>query len=246
MEGLDLEQAVGAGGRLDQIRQHRRERRVEADEERPIALLREPPRLLGGEHRLAGPGTADDRGPPLRPQRVQQAVLALGQAHDLALAADDLVAEHRVQLERLGQRRDEQVDRRSGPARRVSARPLQSSNARSRKARSSRRPSSVSRKVDWSAMRSTSTSGPRRPSRPRHRVELDVREGDGLTGDRVQAGRPVRQFAKLADQRVPAVGGLLERRSRQAFAGAPAAGPVASDLAGLDLDARGSRGPGRR
>ncbi len=45
--------------------------------------------------------------------------------------------------------------------------PLQASNARSTKLPSSARPASVSTKVDWSAIRSASTSGPSRPSRPR-------------------------------------------------------------------------------
>ena len=53
--------------------------------------------------------------------------------------------------------------------------------------------------------------------------ELGVRERDGVAGDRVEPGRPVRELAQLGDEAVVAVGGLLERRAIELAAAGPPA-----------------------
>ena len=67
--------------------------------------------------------------------------------------------------------------------------------------------------------------------------EVDVRERDGVAGDRVESGLPGRQLLELGDEAVVAVGGLLERRPGELVVpGPPAPEAVAADGPGLDLD----------
>ena len=78
---------------------------------------------------------------------------------------------------------------------------------------------------------------PEQPKRALHRLELDVRQGDGLACDRDEPRRPIGQLGELLDQGIAAVGGLLERTPRKfASAGPPPTRTVPSDPAGLHLD----------
>jgi hypothetical protein len=67
--------------------------------------------------------------------------------------------------------------------------------------------------------------------------EVDVGQGDGVAGDRMEAPRRVGQLGQLAHERVHARRRLLERvRAQLVAARVPAAVRVPSDLAGLDLE----------
>ena len=60
--------------------------------------------------------------------------------------------------------------------------------------------------------------------------QVDVRERDGVAGDRVESGLPGRQLLELGDEAVVAVGGLLERRPGELVVpGPPAPEAVAAD-----------------
>jgi hypothetical protein len=66
------------------------EEEVEADQENPEALLRQPARLLGGEERLARAPEASDRGAPLACQQVKDAVLLFGESQEFPLLLRDI------------------------------------------------------------------------------------------------------------------------------------------------------------
>jgi hypothetical protein len=221
---------------VHRLGEHPGERRVEAHEQRLVALAGQPPGLLGGEHRLAGSCAADDRGAPDAPEHRQGAVLALGQADHLRLGAGDLVAQHGLQLDRLGHRGDEQVDRgltgRPGVGR--AAPELE------RAIEEGRQLVPAGLRVDEHRLVGDQVGvhiGPEQADAVAHRVELDVGEGDRLACDRVHAGGPVGQLAELPDQGTTAIAGLLERAAGQSVrAGPPGSMVIATDLAGLDLD----------
>jgi hypothetical protein len=68
------------------------------------------PRLLGGQHRLAGARATDDRRTPNAAQGAQELVLRGRQLDDVGMAGCDLVPQHRADLERLDHRRAQQLD----------------------------------------------------------------------------------------------------------------------------------------
>ena len=189
-----MEPAGPLGDLARLVREQPRQRRVEADEQRLVALAREPAGLLDREHRLAGPGTADDRRPPHAAQHVEGRELLVGQLDDLAFAVGDLAAEQRPKLERRGDGR-----------RRAARRPWRRALAWRRRttARSTDRPSRAAAGCAAACVASSglvedelgvgvgADQGRRVEAR-----EVDVGERDGVAGDRVEAGLPGRQLAR--------------------------------------------------
>ena len=217
--------------------EHPRERGVEADEQRREALAGEASSLLRGEHRLAGPGPTDDRRPADAAERVQQLVLRLRSAARPRPRRRRSRGAASTDLERLDQGRARSRSMAARPGAGAPGLALHSANARSRNARAPRPPSSSSTNDDWSAMRSCSASSPSSPSRPRIVSRSTL---GNATASPAIGFRPAGQSgssSSLRTQRVPVVGGLLERRPIERF------GPahqrpvlVAPDLAGLDLE----------
>ena len=240
VEGRNGQETGGSGGRLGLGREHPRQRRVEADEERPEAFAGEASGLLDGEHRLAGPGTSDDARPADAAEHVERPDLALGQLDDLALALDELVAKQGMELDRRGDEVAE--DRDTLLARWSRARPRAAPFAAPEfeglfqpRPQVGRR--AVTRQEPWliedeirvhvraQRREAESTTGTR---------QVNGRQGDTLTRGRSQAGLPLGQFEQLLDEVVPAGRCLLERRPIEL----PLAGPPPTEVVAV-----GSRRP---
>ena len=88
------------GGQVGLVGDRARQRLVEADEERLVALRGELPCLLDRHERLAAAGAALDRGATLPPQDPQDVQLVLGRREERPLAGLDVAAKERPQLDR--------------------------------------------------------------------------------------------------------------------------------------------------
>ena len=216
------------------VEQQPRERRVEAHEQRVEALAS---RAASPWRSRASscPSRRHRRGrPPRSAQRVEQVQLLVGQPHDLAVAVGDLAR---------------RSDRSSSGEVIIAGR--------------SSTPLTPGPRFDAACPQLEATIDPLaqlpvalRVGRQERLVEdqlrvgvgahqdlrveagqVDVRERDGVAGDRVEPRLPGRELLELGDQAVVAVGRLLERGAVElADTRPPATLAVAPDRAGLDLD----------
>ena len=216
------------------VEQQPRERRVEAHEQGVEALGRELLRLGDGEHRLARPGATDDGRPPRVAQRVQQVQLLIGQAHDLAVAVGDLAPKERSKLERRGHHRGQDLDALDArPSLRPRIPQLEAAIDPFAQLPIALRVGCQERLVEDQLRVGVGAHQDLRVEAG----EVDVRERDGVAGDRIEPRLPGRVLLELGDETVVAVGRLLERGSVElADARPPPTLAVAPDLAGLHLD----------
>ncbi len=234
VEGAHVESPGRLGDLARLVGQQPSEGRVEAHEQRLEAFLRELPGLGHGQHRLARPGPTDDRCAADPAQRVEDVALLLCQPDDLAIPVGDLGSQEGPQFEWRGHRCREETDAR-GPGRSPgAARPQREAavdpGPDARVARPLRiEDGLVEDEVRIGAHAQVEHFGA-------EAGDLHVREGHGVTDDRVEIRGPFRQLAQLGDEAVVAVGGLLERRALElAVARPPAALAVAGDRAAFDL-----------
>lgn len=237
-------QQAGRGGRLVGLgREHPGQRGVEADQQRAEAFAGESSCLLHGQHGLAGPGAPDDARPTHAAERVDGADLAGRQPDDLTLAFDQLVAQHRMQLDR---RRDEvPKDRHTVLARRPRARTGSATLAAPDIEGQIEPTSEVG---GWAVAGQESTLiedevrvdvGPEggQTEATAGTREIHARKRDGMAGCGVEARLPGGQFAQLLDQVVVAGRRLRERRGLQwVTACPPSPVRITTDLAGLHLE----------
>ena len=180
------------------VGEHPRQRGVEADEQRPEALAREPPRLLGGEHRLAGPRAADDRRAAGRRAAGSGAGTAPRSAATTSASPPAISwrSIDRISNGSISVATSSSIAVSTGRARPGRAAPQRRTRGRRRPA-SSARPSSSSTNIDWSAMRSGVGVEPEQPESPRIVSRSTSGKRDGLAGDRLR-GRPASRAARGA------------------------------------------------
>lgn len=235
MEGRHGQVAALAGRLLGQLSQEPREWLVEADEERVVALAREPSSLLGGEQRLAGPGRADDLHPAVALQPLQDALLVVGQLDGRPFALGDLAPEQALELDwRLEDLLEEMDADGTGRAavRRLGRPGLESSIDRVTGGRRIvGRQGGVVEDQFGDEIRAEEAEA--RASAG----EVDIGQGDCVAADRTEVGRPIRQLIQLVHQGMEAALRLAERVGVEAVrAGVPTTVGVAPDLARLRLD----------
>ena len=167
VERPDLEEARGVGDGRHLLLEHAGQRRVEADEQGLEALrgrAAAPSRRRASSCRSRRRPRSRRGGRPQRGWSVPNCP-SVSRTTSRSPPAISLRSIGRISMASVSV-----AFRRSmaaWPGGRVPAWPLQTANARSTNAPSSRRPPSSSTNIDWSAMRSGSTSGPRSPWRPR-------------------------------------------------------------------------------
>ena len=223
------------GRSLDEVAQQPRERLVEADQERVVALPRKLSSFFGREQGLAGSGRTDDMDAPIARQPAQDVLLNLGHLDRQALALADLAAEEAPQVDRLREKAGQQLH--AGPTRRSFAGRLGRPDLE-RSLDGSARGRGV---IAWQRVMVEHELGQdvraEEPSPGAGARQIDIGQGDGVAGDRMEVRRSARELVELPKQGVKAPPGLFEGIGDERVAARePAAARVAPDLAALDLD----------
>ena len=180
--------------------QARREALVEAEEERPIALARQPAGLLGGQHRLAAAGGPDDLQAADAPGPIEDELLLVARGQQLGPVVLDPAADEAVQRPGGG---EDLVDGggRAGRAESPSSRRRPSERRRARPSGGS------TRRLERLGVEDELARGvgAQEDVAARQARQVDVGQGDRVAGARLLPRRPVGQGLELADQLVLAV-----------------------------------------